>query len=554
MRIGLDVGGTHTDAVLIDTNGLMSTAKVPTDHADLTASVLAALNAVIPAAEDRSITSINLSTTLTTNAILEGKTEPTGVFVSGGPGIDPLEHRIGDCFFVLDGSIDHRGVEQERLDADQLADAVNACRKNSVKAYAVISKFSPRNPAHEQRMEAALEGQADFITAGHRMAGRLNFPRRIATAGFNAAVWRIFNAFADAVETAMKTLKTAAPVSILKADSGTMTLDTARTMPVQSILSGPAASILGIAALCTIREDAVLLDIGGTSTDIALFAAGTPLLVPEGISINNRPTLVRALQATSIAIGGDSVLRSSEDGITVGPDRKGACMALGGPVTTLMDACVVAGLSSLGDTVASRAGFATFAAGTNQNQLSCSQSALATAITAIKSAVDALVTEVNDRPVYTVHEMLHPERIMPKKLYVVGGPAQALAGLLAEAFGYEVVVPPHASVANAIGAALARTTFELELFADTARGVKLIPQLGIAEEVDRHYSLDDAKHDARAALLATLGDSTNAEVQFLEASSFNRIQGGRMTGKDLRVQCQIKPALDQTYINGLRNS
>lgn len=554
MRIGLDVGGTHTDAVLITKNGLVSTAKVPTDHADLTSSVLAALTAVTAAAGGGPIVSVNLSTTLTTNAILEGTIEATGVLVSGGPGIDPLEHRVGNHYFVIDGSIDHRGVEQERLDADQLAEAVAACKQSSIKTFAVVSKFSPRNPLHEQQMETALEGRGDFIAPGHRLTGKLNFPRRIATAAFNAAVWRTFSAFADAVESGMSSLGTSATIAILKADSGTMPLDAARTLPVQSILSGPAASILGIAALCDITDDAVLLDIGGTSTDIALFAAGTPLLIPEGISINKRPTLVRALHTTSIAIGGDSTLRDSADGITVGPDRTGPCLALGGQMPTLMDACIVAGLSNLGNAEASRTDFAAFAARTHQEPLPCAESALAAALSAIKSAVDALVVDVNDRPVYTVHEMLHPERIEPKKLYVVGGPAPALAGLLADAFGCEVIVPPHAAVANAIGAALARATSDLELLADTARGVKLIPRLGLSEEVDRRYSLDDAKHDAHNALLSTLDDTSTAEIQFLEASSFSMIQGGRMIGKDLRVQCQIRPGLVQDYVQGLRNS
>lgn len=554
MRIGLDVGGTHTDAVLIDTTGIICSAKVPTTHEDLTSSVLQALSAVIPAAGNRHILSVNLSTTLTTNAILEGKTEPTGVFVSGGPGIDPLEHHIGDHYFVIDGSIDHRGIEQERLDQDQLDDAVAACNKNGVKTYAVVSKFSPRNPAHEQHMETALSNQADFIASGHHISGSLNFPRRIATTCFNASAWRIFNRFADAVEHGLNAFTVSMPVSILKADSGTMPIAAARTMPVQSILSGPAASILGIAALCDIREDAVLLDIGGTSTDIALFAKGNPLLVPEGISINDRHTLVRALQTTSIALGGDSVVRCCADGITVGPDRKGPCMALGGQTPTLMDAAVVAGLANPGNSDASRTGCMALADAAGLDVFELARHALTMSMNKIKQAVDVLVTKVNERPVYTVHEMLHPEKIVPTVIYVVGGPAQSLAGLLADAFGCRVVVPPHAGVANAIGAALTRATAELELLADTNRGVKLIPRMGIVEKIDRRYSLDDAQKDASALLLGMLDDSDHAEVQFLESSSFTMIEGGQMTGRDLRVHCQIKPGLVQDYVQGVREA
>ena len=338
MRIGLDVGGTHTDAVLIDSSGIIRAEKVPTDHTNLMSSVISALAAVLgtpPAAAPE----IHLSTTLTTNAILEGKTEPVGVLVSSGPGIHPRQHRIGDEYFAIEGALDHRGAERIPIDRKQLSSALAKCRERGIRSYAVVGKFSPRNAAHEQIMAAALAEQADFVASGHLLGGRLNFPRRITSAYFNAAVWRTCNRFADAVEAGLRELGVQPIIAILKADGGTMPLTRSRTMPVESILSGPAASIMGMTALCDIRGNAILLDIGGTSTDIAIVAGGVPLLVREGVGLGGRHTLVRGLLSGSIAIGGDSALRISHSVFSVGPDRCGPCMALGGAVPTLMDAC-----------------------------------------------------------------------------------------------------------------------------------------------------------------------------------------------------------------------
>ena len=320
MRIGLDVGGTHTDAVLVGKEGIVSSTKVVTDHDDLLTSVLSAFREVLGSVDPKRIEAITLSTTLTTNALLEEKANRVGVIVSSGPGIDPAHFSIGDAYFVVDGSIDHRGEERKALDRRQLEEAVENCRNQGIMAFAVATKFSTRNPIHELRMESSIDRDADVITAGHRLSGGLNFPRRINTAYFNSAVWRIFNEFAYAVAEGICELGLSAPIYVLKADGGTMSFAASRNIPVQSILSGPAASIMGIAALCEIDRDSVVLDIGGTSTDIAIFAAGLPLVEPEGISLHGRPTLVRSLKTSSIAIGGDSILRSSSGKVTVRPD------------------------------------------------------------------------------------------------------------------------------------------------------------------------------------------------------------------------------------------
>ncbi len=547
MYLGLDVGGTHTDAVLVNEKGVAASVKVVTDRDNLLNSVNAAIEELLARAGAVEITRINLSTTLSTNAIIEGKTEEVGTLVSAGPGIDAARFEIGRNFHIIDGSVDHRGTEIKGPDRRQVEKAIEDCRKSGIKVFAVAAKFSTRNPSHENLLKDLLGQNADFVTPGHRLSGQLNFPRRITTAYFNSAVWRIFNGFADAVEKGLGSFGKTAQVNILKADGGTMPLAMAKQVPVESILSGPAASVMGIVALCDIREDSVILDIGGTTTDIAVFADGAPLIEPEGISLEGRPTLVRALKTKSIGLGGDSLLGVKGGAVTVGPERKGPPMADGGSEPALLDAFNVAGKTEYRDRAASERGIASLAGKAGMGTAEFAAAALRCAIDTIQKEIGLLIEEINEKPVYTVHEMLEGKTVTPRALYVMGGPAGAFADMLSEAFSLPVAVPDNYAVANAIGAALARTTIEIELFADTERRKLVIPGIDVNTSCEREYSLVQARQDAVAYLMdhfKTLGvDSREGEAEIVEASSFNMVGGFYTTGKNIRVKCQIKPGV-----------
>ena len=278
------------------------------------------------------------------------------MLVVGGPGIAPKHYRIGDHYHQIYGSLDHLGTETSALDEPDLEEAIAACSEKGVKCYGVACKFSPRNPAYENRILEELADKADFITLGHLVSGQLNFGRRIHTVYYNSAVWRTFQNFARALSASLKGINLEAEVNILKADGGTMPLSRALELPVQSIFSGPAASVMGILATSPATEDMLMLDIGGTTSDIALFAGGEPLLEREGIAIEDRPTLVRAIHVESIGIGSDSLIKIENGVVKTGPDRVGPCMAAGGSVPTLMDACNLLGMADFGDVTASKNG------------------------------------------------------------------------------------------------------------------------------------------------------------------------------------------------------
>lgn len=560
MLLGIDVGGTHTDAVALEERGgCMETAascKVPTDHDDLLGSVTAALREVLRDVDPARAVALNLSTTLSTNAIVEGKVEDVGVLVSAGPGIDP--HLFMPCrhFYALDGYVDHRGNEVRALRGGQVREAVEACRKDGVRVFAAVGKFSTRHPRHERVMRNALcavDGDepceaADFVTMGHELGGTLNFPRRVATAYYNCAVWRVFNEFAEAVKRSLDDLGLGnVRVNVLKADGGTMPLAESRRMPVQSIFSGPAASVMGIVALCDIVHDSVILDIGGTTTDIAVFADGAPLVEREGIDIGSLPTLVRALKVRSIGMGGDSAISVLADEVRVGPNRLGPSACHGGERPTLTDALNWVGESEVGDVEASRRALRDYAASHTMPAEVLAERAVEYASRTIHRETRALVDEINAKPVYTIHELLEGKQVVPRKIYLMGGPAESMRSPLFERFKLSVEVPSDYAVANAIGAALTRTTWDLELFADTERNVMFIPSLSYRENIPSNYGLEQARRDAVNQLsmhLDAMGVKLDKdEAQITHASSFNMVKGFDMVGRNIRVRCQVRPGV-----------
>ena len=178
------------------------------------------------------------------------------------------------------------------------------------------------------------------------------------------------------------------------------------------------------------------------------------------------------------------------------------------------------------------------------------QDAVLYATAAIHGATRGLINEINSKPVYTIHELLDEKRVVPKKIYLMGGPAQAMKLNIFRKFQLSTEVPDNYDVANAIGAALTRTTWELELFADTQRHVLFIPSLSYRENVHTDYDQADAEKDALNQLSMQL-DSMGVFLQPEDAlithtSSFNMVEGMDQVGKNIRVKCQVRPGVIET--------
>ncbi|MEG2171853.1 MAG: hydantoinase/oxoprolinase family protein [Desulfovibrionaceae bacterium] len=552
MYLGIDAGGTHTDAVLIQNGILVASAKVLTCHENLLTSVREVL-AKLPSEALSRVQRVTLGTTLAVNAIVQGRTQKVGLILSAGPGLSATRFAMGSHVHVVEGGLDHRGEEVTPLKLEPLRSTVREWQAQGLEAFAVVGKFSPRNPAHEQAMAALVPPHAGYVVQGHQLSGQLHFPRRIATAYYNAAVWRLHNDFLDAVAGALAHAHIHAPVFLLKADGGAIALSQSRQQPVQSILSGPAASVMGVMALGLEAEDALLLDIGGTTTDIALFAQGFPVLDRDGMRLQGpeasvagaRSTLVRALAFNTIGVGGDSALGVENGRVTVGPQRHGPAMAFGGAAPTLMDALIVAGHGVCGNVHAAEQGMSAWAVEHGLNAHDAAVQAVSVALETIATAVRALQTRVNAHPVYTLAALLEGKQVCPQKVWLVGGPADTLRALVQEKLGLPVCVPAHADVANAVGAALTLPTAALELFADTSRGVARVPLLDVRVPIPRGFSLREATDMAKKMLHDSLlpHNAHVGAIEVTEALLFATLDARGAGGKDMRVSCQLVPGI-----------
>jgi N-methylhydantoinase A/oxoprolinase/acetone carboxylase beta subunit len=547
MIIGLDVGGTHTDVILLDGRQLIREIKIATDPENLFRTLLAGLSAVIEGIDPKSIQRAVLSTTLATNLVAQQKLPDVGIVVAGGPGIDPRHFRTNDFYYTVDGAQDHRGREIQPLDHEQVQSIGRELERRGILYAGVVSKFSVRNSEQEEKMADLLQPYVERVFMGHRFSGNLNFPRRIATTYLNCAVYPVHKKFFKAVQESLAEKGLTMPIHILRPDGGNMNIESSVDHPAQTILSGPSASVMGAISSAPSQGTCLVLDIGGTTTDMAVLIDKAPLLAPLGIEICRYKTLIRALQTESIGIGGDSTVRVREGRLTIGPDRTGKAMAYGGPEPTPTDAFHVLGKGAGGDATRSRAGLEPVAKALN---LSVDQTAKLIFETACRTILDGaaeMIDTINSKPVYTVHELWEGSRIRPDHLLILGGPAPQFADQLQTMFNGKVHVVPNYQVANAIGCALARTTCEVTLFADTAQGLATAPGEGFNSKISSNFTLANARDMTddllRKKAIKRGAGSETLETEILEESQFNMIRGFQTIGKNIRVRMQLKPGL-----------
>lgn len=547
MILGIDVGGTHTDAVLIEDFRIIRKAKVTTDQDNLLKSLLEVTQALLADGSPEKLRRVVLSTTISTNAIVQKKTERVGMVVACGPGVEPARLAVGgDCHFVA-GYVNHRGQEAAAVDEAEIGRIGERFRAQGIGHIGIVGKFSTRNPVQENRIRDRLQAAAEHLSLGHRMSGHLNFPRRIATTYLNASVARLYRRFVEDVLDFVQRQGISVPIYILKADGGTLDIRQSVEYPVQNILSGPAASIMGVLSLTRQKEDAVVLDIGGTTTDIAVFAEGVPLLEAFGVTIEGYKTLIRGLRTRSIGLGGDSCVRVDQGRLRIGPDRAGPAAAFGGPGPTPTDAMIMLGLTDIGERAKARDALMPLAEALNCSVERAAQRIYDEACGIIADEVGRVIAEINNQPVYTIHEMLEGKQLQPKILYVVGGPAGPMGPRLGALLNCPVHIPEHPEVANAIGAALARTTAEITVLADTEQKFLSIAEDGYRVAISPRFSREDAigvgREKLREKAIRMGAAPDDLEIEVVESQEFNMVDQFYTTGKNIRVKLQVKPGL-----------
>ncbi len=326
LRLGIDTGGTYTDAVLVgDQQNIISSSKSLTTCHDLTLGIGHAL-AGFPEDSLRNIRLVALSTTLSTNSVVEGRGAPVCVLLPGyrqqqvekSGLLDIIENKL---VISLAGGHDAVGVECEALDED-LARQLIIKYKDSVSAFAVSSMFGVRNPEHELRLRDLIGELTDRpVTCGHELASGLDAPRRALTVALNARMVPIIHELIRSMQKIMQDKRIEAPLMMVKGDGSLINVETALKQPVGTVLSGPAASVIGASALSG-AGNAIIVDMGGTTTDIAIVKDGQPELGFDGVRIGDWHPMVEAVRVFSLGLGGDSEVGfSGKTGIEIGPRR-----------------------------------------------------------------------------------------------------------------------------------------------------------------------------------------------------------------------------------------
>lgn len=331
LLLGIDTGGTYTDAVLFDeVAGVLAKAKALTTRHDLAIGIAGAVDAVLEKAAlpAEAIALVSLSTTLATNALVEGQGGRAGLIMIGFTAQDLKRDGLADALgtdpvIYLPGGHDVHGSETP-LDLTSLEDALPQLSR-SVSSFAVAGYFAVRNPAHENRVRDFIRAHSHLpVTCSHELSSKLGGPRRALTTLLNARLVSMIDRLVGACEGFLETRGIHAPMMVVRGDGALISAAQARLRPIETILSGPAASLVG-ARYLTGLDNAVVSDIGGTTTDIAVLEEGRPRLDRDGAVVGGFRTMVEAVAMRTYGLGGDSEVRIDDRGlrahIELGPRR-----------------------------------------------------------------------------------------------------------------------------------------------------------------------------------------------------------------------------------------
>ena len=326
LRLGIDTGGTFTDAVLVDDNRrIVAAEKSLTTRFDLTIGIGEVVDK-LPASMLEQITMVSLSTTLTTNSVVEDLGAPVCVLLPGYS-----EHQVrqsglldilpAQLVVILEGGFDAVGKESQTLDEAGAREAIIKLQ-DQVSAFAISSMFGTRNSTHENKLKAMVTEITDMpVICGHELASSLGAPRRALTAALNARMIPPIKELIASVTEILDRHKITAPLMIVKGDGSLASMANAIEKPIGTVLSGPAASVIGACQLSGLKN-AIIADMGGTTTDIAIVSNGQPELCKDGATIGAWKPMIEAVRVNSIGLGGDSEVRfGGHKGLIIGPRR-----------------------------------------------------------------------------------------------------------------------------------------------------------------------------------------------------------------------------------------
>jgi N-methylhydantoinase A/oxoprolinase/acetone carboxylase beta subunit len=449
LRLGIDVGGTNTDGVIVDDLGAVVAAQKTATTPEPLDGIRTVMAAVIAGVDKSAISQVMLGTTHPANAIIQRKgLDRVGIIRLAAPSSysvrpgaawpDDLREMVVGPTAIVHGGFEYDGREIAPLDEDAIRRFAAECR-GQVSAIAVSCAFSPASFDHEFRAEAILReelGDSIAISLSHQVASLGLLEREDATA-LNAALLGVSRAVVDGLRGAMEQHGLHAAAYLTQNDGTLMTIEQAVKFPILTVGSGPTNSMRGACALAGIT-DALVMDVGGTSTDVGILIDGFPRESAAAIEVGGVRTNFRMPDLISIGMGGGTITRGAGDDVAVGPDSVGyrvvtEALIMGGSTLTLSDVSTRAGrLTGMGD--------GALAAGVDQ------------------ATVDAAIRWVDEQVQTLCDRMKASHADVP--LIAVGGGSHLVPD---QVEGVSAVIkPPHFAVANAYGAAIAEASGEVD--------------------------------------------------------------------------------------------
>ena len=499
MRLGVDVGSTNTDAVLMDGALVQSWHKSFTTE-DISTGIFSAIRSVLTKADISadSIEGVMIGTTHFANAIIarEGL-ENVGIIrialpaTRGLPPLtdwpDDLKVLVGGHAYLIRGGYQFDGRLNSKLDEAGLCDAVHDIKKRRLRSVAISSLFSPVNSDMEFRAEAIIKNELPdvSVTLSHRI-GRLGLLERENATIMNASLTGLSRKVVNSIRTALLDLNITAPFYISQNDGTLMDAEAVEKYPVLTILSGPTNSMRGAAYLSG-QKNAVVADIGGTTTEIGMLVNGFPRESSLTVDVGKVRTNFRMPDILVLGLGGGSLVRNTMP-VRVGPDSVGYritrdALVFGGNELTATDIAVAAGHTLIGNPE--------YVSGLEKGFVNA-------AIKEIRLVVETGIDRIKTSP-------------EPIPLVLVGGGSvlapRKLSGVS------EIIIPEHAPVANAVGASIAQIGGEIE-------HVYLYSQLG------REEALSQARSGAIQNAISMGADPSTTNVVDLEEIPLAYVPGG----------------------------
>jgi N-methylhydantoinase A/oxoprolinase/acetone carboxylase beta subunit len=489
MRIGVDVGGTNTDAVLMDGTKVVGWYKTPTTP-DVTTGITTAITTVLEQtkAPTHEIKAVMIGTTHFTNAVVERKRLMQTAAIRLGlpateclpPMVDwppELRHTIGDHKYLVHGGHEFDGREISALDENEIRQVAKDIKSKGIRAVAISAVFSPVNNSFEERAAEIVRSEIPdvSISLSHEI-GRMGLLERENAAILNACLGDLAQTIVESFRAALKEMKIEAPFYLSQNDGTLMGADYAEKYPVLTFASGPTNSMRGAAFLSGVK-DAMVVDLGGTTSDVGMLLRGFPREASVAVEVGGVRTNFRMPDVYSFGLGGGSIV--AEDPLKIGPQSVGyelttKGLVFGGSVFTATDAAVAGGLAQIGDP------------GTVKHlDAALVRAALDEMQSMVETAVDLMKTSAEAVP-----------------LILVGG-GTILVSRKAEGAS-EMIKPEHFPVANAIGAAIAQVGGETD-------------RIFALAELPRDEALAQARQEASAkAIAAGANEETIAIVDVEE--------------------------------------